>query len=102
MAPSTRITQLLRAIDSWACSRFMRRQPVVKQLGDEFGDYLLTIECRQCKHKRVAEPRSLAKLVGWEITLDALAKRLRCSSCHEKDCELTPNSKPRPRGKDFR
>jgi hypothetical protein len=80
----------------------MRRQLLVKQLGDEFGDYLLTIECRQCKHKRVTEPRSLAKLVGWEITLDALAKRLRCSSCRKKDCELTPNARPRPRGKDFR
>jgi len=73
MAPSDRTVQLLRAGGSCACSQLMRRQPVVKQLGDEFGDYLLTIECRQCKHNRVAEPRS------WRSSSDgrSLSRRSR-------------------------
>ena len=78
------------------------RKALVTKLGDEFGDYLLTIACRKCPHIRVTEPRTLAQFVGWEITLTALATRLQCSSCGAKDCELTANSRPRPRGKDFR
>lgn len=78
------------------------RKLVVTRLGDEFGDYLLTIACRKCRHVRVADPHSLAHILGWEITLDELAKRLRCSGCGGKDCELTPNTRPRPRRKDFR
>jgi hypothetical protein len=78
------------------------RTPKVTRLGDEFGDYVLTISCRQCRHVRAAEPKTLAKLVGWEITLAALSERLRCSRCHVKDVELTPNPRARPRGKDWR
>ena len=78
------------------------RTPRPTKLGDEFGDYLLTIACRQCRHIRVAEPHTLAEIVGWEIALTDLAKRLRCSSCGGKDCELRPNPRPRPRKKDFR
>jgi hypothetical protein len=80
----------------------MRRTPDITKLGDEFADYVLTIACGKCRHVRATEPRSLANIVGWEITLVDLAKRLRCSSCGAKDCELTPNRRPRPRGKDFR
>lgn len=78
------------------------RIPKPTRLGDEFGDYILTIACRKCRHVRAAEPRTLARIVGWEIALTDLAKRLRCSSCGVKDCELTPNPRPRPRGKNFR
>jgi hypothetical protein len=74
------------------------RKPVVTQLGDEFGDYLLTIACRQCHHTVISEPGTLALKVGWEITLDALAQRLTCSACGTKACELTPQARPRPRG----
>jgi hypothetical protein len=34
------------------------RKLAVNRLGDEFGDYLLTIACRQCRHIRVVEPRA--------------------------------------------
>jgi hypothetical protein len=77
-------------------------KPVVTKLGDEFGDYMLTIACRKCGHTRATEPKVLARLVGWEITLAELATRLRCTDCGAKDCELTAHKRPRPRGKDFR
>jgi len=81
----------------------MRRPPKVTKLGDEFADYVLTIACRRCRHVRITEPKALAKVVGWEITLDALALRLRCTQCGTLgDCELTPHARPRPRGKDWR
>jgi hypothetical protein len=63
----------------------MRRTLVVTKLGDECADYLLTVACRKCRHVRAVEPHALAKTLGWEITLIDLSKRLRCSSCGEKD-----------------
>jgi hypothetical protein len=79
-----------------------QKPPEPIRLGDELGDYVLTIACRQCRHARAAEPRTLANIVGWEVALADLAKRLRCTKCGAKDCELTANRRPRPRGKDFR
>lgn len=32
--------------------------------------------------------KALARLVGWSITLDALARRLRGSQCGKKDAEV--------------
>jgi len=82
------------------------RKLAVTRLGYEFGDYLLTIAGRKCGHVRVTEPpvlpHALAQILGWEIMLADLATRLRCSSCNGKDCELIPNPRTRPRGKDFR
>ena len=77
------------------------RKLAIKKLSDEFGDYLLTIGCRKCRHVRITEPRMLAKIVGWDTPLSTLEKRLRCSSCGGKDCELTANPRPRPRGKEY-
>jgi hypothetical protein len=77
------------------------RAPKPTKLGDEFGDYLLTIACRQCRHIRVDEPRTLAKLVGWEIALADLAKRLRCSSCGGKECQLDAECTAETSGKGF-
>ena len=78
------------------------RKPVVKKLGDGFGDYVLTIACRPCGHTRATEPAALAKIVGWDVPLEALARRLRCSRCGAKDCKLEALPKPRPRGRDWR
>jgi|KBSSwiStaDraftv2_1062776.scaffolds.fasta_scaffold13110_5 hypothetical protein len=77
------------------------RKLAIKKLSDEFGDYLLTIGCRKCRHVRITEPRTLAQIVGWDTPLTTLEKRLRCSSCGGKDCELTANPRPRPRGKEY-
>jgi len=73
------------------------RKPIVKKLGDEFGDYCLMISCTKCRHSRSTDPSALARIAGWSITLDALAKRLRCSACGAKECTLTTTPRMRPR-----
>lgn len=72
--------------------------PNVTKLSDEFGDYLLSMVCRRCKHTRTTEPHALARVFGWNTELAAIAKRLRCSRCHARDCELIATVRPRPRG----
>jgi hypothetical protein len=76
----------------------MRRPPQIAKLSDRFGDYVLIMTCRRCKHSRRADPHSIAKLLGWDAPLSAVAARLRCSNCHAKECEITTESMPRPRG----
>jgi len=44
----------------------MLRPPLIQKLSDRFGDYVLVITCRQCKHGRRTEPHALAKLLGWD------------------------------------
>jgi hypothetical protein len=51
-----------------------------------------------CGASREIEPESLARLVGWSTTLEALAPRLRCSRCGTKTAEVVAVAKPRPRG----
>jgi hypothetical protein len=42
---------------------------------------------------------ALAKILGWEATLDTVASRLRCSRCHRRgQCELTAQSQRKPCG----
>ena len=67
----------------------MRRPLQILKLNDEFGHYLLLIKCRACSRQRVAEPSSLAPIVGWECALEHLSRRLRCSNCGVRDCELS-------------
>jgi hypothetical protein len=76
----------------------MRRPLNIEKLSDRFGDYVLLITCRKCKHARRSEPHALAKLLGRDASLEKVAARLRCSNCGTKDCTLTTESIPRPRG----
>jgi hypothetical protein len=71
----------------------------VKKLSDRFADYDLSIRCRKCGHTRVTEPHALAKILGWEATLEAVAARLRCSKCSARgQCELKAEAQRKPRG----
>ena len=64
-----------------------------------------------CGFSRESEPEALARLVGWSMTLEALATRLRCSQCgkegrggrgrsearterHPKESALAPETRP--------
>ena len=47
---------------------------------------------------REIEPEALARLVGWSMTLKALALRLRCSNCGKKAAQVVAVTRPRPRG----
>jgi hypothetical protein len=76
----------------------MPRPPQITKLSDRFGDYVLVLTCRKCKHGRRTDPHALAKILGWETPLKQVAERLRCSNCGAKDCELAIDAIWRPRG----
>jgi hypothetical protein len=69
----------------------------IKKLDDCFGQFLVRVTC-PCGASRHIEPEALARLVGWSMTLEALAARLRCSQCGKKAAEVVAVAKPRPRG----
>jgi hypothetical protein len=51
-----------------------------------------------CGAVREIPPQSLARLVGWKLTLKELAPRMRCSRCGKKAAEVVAVARPRPRG----
>jgi hypothetical protein len=63
----------------------MRRDFKIDKLSDEFGQYLILIECA-CGHTRRASPHTLAAFVGWDANLADVVRRLRCSKCNQKRC----------------
>jgi hypothetical protein len=69
----------------------------IKKLDDCFGQFLVRVSC-PCGASREIEPEALARLVGWSMTLEALASRLRCSQCGKKAAEVAAVARPRPRG----
>ena len=78
------------------------RKPLVRKLSDQFGDYLLVLKCAKCQHVRSTEPVRVAKIVGWDATLESLTTRLRCAACGAKKVEFEVQRRPRPRGRDWR
>jgi len=69
----------------------------IKKLDDCFGQFLVRVTCK-CGAVREVNPEALARLVGWSLTLEALAQRMRCSHCREKAAEVVAVARPRPRG----
>ena len=41
---------------------------------------------------------TLARLVGWSMTLEKVAQRMRFSQCGKKAAEVVAVARPRPRG----
>lgn len=56
------------------------------------------LKCSACGHESTAEPRTLARLCGWDALLEQVAKRLGCSKCEQKNCTMRAFSPRRPRG----
>ena len=69
----------------------------VEKLSDEFGQYLLLLECGSCGHKRQANPQTLARMFGWDTTLEIVAKRLRCSKCGKRNGTARTVAAQKPR-----
>jgi hypothetical protein len=44
------------------------------------------------------KPQVVASQVGWEISLESLRHRLRCSQCGQKELEVDAVPEPCPRG----
>jgi ribosomal protein L44E len=55
--------------------------PKINKLSDEFGQYTLVLQCSGCGHERHAQPHALARLCGWDTSIDHVVRRLRCSKC---------------------
>ena len=70
----------------------------VEKLSDEFGQYLLVLECSACGHQRKANPQTLARLFGWDTRLDEVTRRLRCSKCDKRQCSARAVPAQKPRG----
>ena len=75
-----------------ATPRHLQHLPVrvlahIKKLDDCFGQFLVRAICT-CGAVREITPEALARLVGWSMTLEALAQRMRCSQCGEKAAEV--------------
>ena len=71
--------------------------PHIKKLDHCFGQLLVRVSCA-CGACREIEPEALACLVGWAVTLEALAPRLRYSHCGKKAAEVVAVARLRPRG----
>lgn len=57
----------------------------VEKLSDDFGQYLIYLEC-ECGYVRRCNPSTLAAFAGWEARLDDVVKRVRCTKCHARTC----------------
>ena len=80
-------------------SQEMRELRDVKKLDDRFGQFLVRVRCPACGASRDIAAEALARLVGWSMSLESLAPRLRCSKCGAKGAAtVTPVGLPRPRG----
>jgi hypothetical protein len=80
-------------------SEEMRELRDVKKLDDRFGQFLVRVRCPSCGASRDIAAEALARLVGWSVSLQSLAPRLRCSKCGAKGtATVTPVGLPRPRG----
>lgn len=74
----------------------MRVLAHIKKLDDGFGQFLVRVTCK-CGAVREITPEALARLVGWSVTLEELAQRMRCSQWGEKAAEVVAVTRPRPR-----
>jgi hypothetical protein len=69
----------------------------IDKLADEFGQYLILVEC-PCGHTRRCHPRTFAAMVGWDARLADVVRRLRCSKCNAKNCTARAVPLTTPRG----
>jgi hypothetical protein len=76
----------------------VRVLPHITKLDDALGDFIVRVTC-PCGASRHIEPEALARLVGRNVTLAALATRMRCSQCGKKVAEVVAVARPRPRGR---
>ena len=70
----------------------------LERLRDHFGDYVLVVTCRRCRHARELTPAFLAPHCrrGWDEPLAHIVARLRCHcGCKLVEVQVGFNKKPR-------
>jgi hypothetical protein len=70
----------------------------IERLRDHFGDYVIVVTCRHCRHSRELTPAFLARhcRAGWDEPVVKIIARFRCR-CGKKlvDVHVGFNKKPR-------
>jgi hypothetical protein len=71
----------------------------IERLRDHFGDYVVVITCRACRHSRELAPAFLARRCrgGWDEPMARVVERLRCR-CGGKSVEVQLGFNHKPRG----
>jgi hypothetical protein len=69
----------------------------IVKLSDEFGQYVIFVECA-CGHTRRCNPHTFAAFAGWDANLADVVRRLRCSKCNQKKCTAGAFPMTTPRG----
>lgn len=75
----------------------MRALPHIHKLGDQGGSFLVDVRCK-CGYTSWLKPKDLARRFGWDMTIEALQARMRCSKCGAKSAQVSAVAEPRPRG----
>jgi hypothetical protein len=75
----------------------MRALPHIRKLSDEGGSFLVDVHCT-CGYTCWLKPKDLAERYGWDMTLEALLPRMRCSKCGAHAAQVRAVLEPRPRG----
>jgi hypothetical protein len=70
----------------------------IDKLSDHSGSYVICVTCVQCRHHREMNPRSLANILGWNVTLQQACARLRCSQCQARRVKVEIAFDHKPRG----
>jgi hypothetical protein len=71
----------------------------LERLRDHFGDYVLVVTCRSCRHSRELTPAYLVRRSrnGWDEPLANIVARLRCR-CGGKRLDVQVGFNRKPRG----
>ena len=71
----------------------------LERLRDHFGDYVLVVTCRACRHSCELTPVQLAPRcrAGWDEPVANIIVRLRCR-CGKKQADVQIGFNHKPRG----
>jgi hypothetical protein len=71
----------------------------LERLRDHFGDYVLLVTCRACRHARELTPAQLAPRcrAGWDEPVANIVARFRCG-CGKKQVDVQIGFNHKPRG----
>ncbi len=60
----------------------------VRTLRDYEGHFSLSVRCLRCAHERTIAAATLAHFAGLDASVQAVAKRFRCSHCNGRDHDV--------------
>jgi len=60
---------------------------VLRSLAD-YRSYSLRAFCQGCRHNELLDIEKIGSALGWGFALVELKKRLRCSKCRRRPCDV--------------